>query len=501
MFKRLMIQKINLKMLTIPRDNRLNRIAFLLISLFFLTAIQRFWVHPSGGHTHRQADTIGMSMAFAEQVRERGVSAFDFLFYPRILQHGLLDGINAAEFPLLNVIGGFGFLLSSDPWVGVFISALMILMLNFFVAFFSLPKVLRAWQVDTEGAICLLFWFAGSTVAAQSAVIMPEGVAFPLVIAGMAELLDSRSRIIHFVFGVFLCTLGIAVKPTAVIAMGALLALPVFVEVQRKFWRRFSLGFILSLVFPAWWYTVHAKSILNFAQGPQIFALAHFNPLERLRELGFSDVFWLMRREAYQGQFPMFVGWLFLVLAGLMREWVPIVLYLVSLLFAMALDGEHIKAHYYYFIGSSIFSVLVMARVYGLVKSQPVIKAFLLIVLSWGVIYNIRGNIWVWARDSMYWKVNLWDMGSEARKIIDRQYHLVTDDGAYPLKLLFIGRSGSAFGGNVYQACSQDEYRHRPLALVSEAPPPRGLVFCDGRATEFNVIDLKFAKWFVTLVK
>jgi hypothetical protein len=78
---------------------------------------------------------------------------------------------------------------------------------------------------------------------------------------------------------------------------------------------------------------------------------------------------------------------------------------------------------------------------------------------------------------------------------------LVTDDGAYPLKLLFIGRSGSAFGGNVYQACSQNEYRHRPLALVSETPPPRSSVFCEGRATEFNVIDLKFAKWFVTLVK
>ena len=128
-----------------------------------------------------------MSIAFAEQFRERGFAALDFLIYPRILQRGFLDGVNASEFPLLNVIGGVGFLISSNPWVGVFLTSLMILLLNLYVAYSCLPRLLRAWKVEVSGAICLLFWFAGSTLASQSNVVMPEGIAFPLVIAGIVQ--------------------------------------------------------------------------------------------------------------------------------------------------------------------------------------------------------------------------------------------------------------------------------------------------------------------------
>src|SRR4051794_37619729 len=93
-----MFQKLALVNRRITTTPWLERLAFLLTGAFVVSSIQRFWVHPSGGHTHRQSVTIEMSMAFAEEVRTRGFAALDFLLYPKVLEHGFLDGINASEF-------------------------------------------------------------------------------------------------------------------------------------------------------------------------------------------------------------------------------------------------------------------------------------------------------------------------------------------------------------------------------------------------------------------
>ena len=160
-----MFQKFRLSVYGITTNKWIERLAVGLAGVFAVSSIQRFWVHPSGGHTHRQSDTIGMSIAFAEQVHERGLAALDFLFYPRVLQSGLLDGINASEFPLLNVAGGVSFLFSSNPWVGVFLTSLMVLILNLYTAYIYLPKFLRAWNVELNGTIGLLLWFAGGYIS------------------------------------------------------------------------------------------------------------------------------------------------------------------------------------------------------------------------------------------------------------------------------------------------------------------------------------------------
>ncbi len=471
----------------------------ILTGVFAVTSVQRFWVHPSGGHTHRQSDTIGMSVAFAEQVRERGLKAIDFLIYPRILQHGFRDGINASEFPLLNVIGGIGFLIGSNPWVGVFLSSLLILLINIYVAYTHLPKLLRAWNIEVSGAACLLLWFAGGTLASQANIVMPEGIAFPLVIAGVVHFLQARNRL-PLAWGVLLCSLGIAAKPTVVIVLGAVLVLPKLTRKYRTQWKTLLLGCVLSIIFPTWWYTSHTKHILSFAEGPQIFALASFNPIGNLNEVGMNGLISLLRREPHQGQLPMFVGWFFMITALALGEWIPVVLYLLSLVFAVSLDGTHIYVHDYYFIGTCVFAMILMARVLGAVQKHHYLKILTVIFLTWGVLFNIRSNVWIWARDSQYWKVNFWDMGAESRKVINKNYHIITDDTAYPQKLLFIGRSGTAASGSVYQVCNQSPYSKYSLAIVSDSSPPQNINLCGGRPLEFKTVETSFAKWYITLI-
>src|SRR5947207_1660778 len=123
-----------MKKRSVPLEKWLSRIVIVGISLFIITSIQRFSVHPSGGHTQRQSDSIGMSMAFAEELKTRGLGAFDFFIYPKVLQKGPYDGINASEFPLLNVLIGPLFLLGS-PWLGVFLGSLLVLIIHLITAY------------------------------------------------------------------------------------------------------------------------------------------------------------------------------------------------------------------------------------------------------------------------------------------------------------------------------------------------------------------------------
>jgi hypothetical protein len=358
---------------------------------------------------------------------------------------------------------------------------------------------LSAWKIEVSGAICLLLWFAGGTLASQANIVMPEGIALPLVVAGIVQFLESRNSYFKLAMGVLLCSLGIAAKPTVVIALGAVMALPFAVQEQRVQWKRLLLGCLLSVAFPAWWYTLHAKHILSFAQGPQIFALAGFNPVAKLREVGFDGLFSLLRREPYQGQLPMFVGWYFVAAGVAFGQWILVALYLLALVAATSLDGAHIYVHGYYFIGACVFSIILMARVLGAAQHRRRLMALTVVFLAWGVLFNIRGNVWVWARDSQYWKVNFWNMGVTAREMIPRDYHLITDDGAYPQKLLFIGRSGTAASGNAYQLCNQGAYTGMPLALVTNDPPANAAT-CGGRPAELKTVETSYAKWYVTLV-
>lgn|GEM_PF-3559243 len=464
--------------------------------VYFATSLLRFVVHPSGSHTHRQSDTIGMSMEFAQDLKERGLVALDFIAYPKILQKGLKDGINASEFPLLGFLTG-PFFLVGKPELGIFISCLSLLLFNFFTAGFFLPRFLSFYGVKISGSSALLLYLATATLAHQTNVLMPEGLAFPMLLMGMTLLLEAdrnrRRYFLELIPGIILCNLAIAVKPTVILGLGAYLIIA----------RAGAIGPILaSLILTLFWYAFHVKAILAFAQGPQIFAQAQFSPVDRLREVGFSRLGLLMSRETFNGQFPMFTGWLWIACAVWKKEWKIILAYVVALVAAIALDGNHIIFHSYYFIGTSFFALILIARVLAETRNHSGLHLALTLTLIWGAAYSIRENVWTWARDSDYFRKSQWETAEKARALIPKTAHLVTDDGPYPLKLLLIGRSGTNSGTFALKQCEQAEYKKLELAIVRSSPKDlRDLPnFLCGRLAETHLINTPYDLWSVTLL-
>ncbi|MEO5968456.1 MAG: hypothetical protein ABIQ95_00895 [Bdellovibrionia bacterium] len=483
------------------------KICVALLALFILSATMRFSVHPSGGHTFRQADTIGMCIAFAEELKTRGLQGFDFLLYPRLLQKGLLDGINATEFPLLDVLGGF-FFLGGNPWLGVMCTSLLILALNLWAGFIFLPRFLKFWNVEIPNILGVTLWLCGGSVAAQTTAIMPEGLAFPLIIMGMVLFLENgkTERIIKGVsssklmLGTLLCSLGMAVKPTTLIGMGAILPILLF---SKTFHNRRTLLLLLiatSLAFPAWWYTVHARYVISFAQGPQIVPLAHLDPLGKLYEAGLAGIKNLLSREALygEGQFPIYFGWFFIAAALAIKEYLLAFFYLIALIATISLDGEHLYQHAYYFIGAAAFSFPLMARVLGALQKYTLSRNIAIALIFWGLLYETRTNIWIWARDSQMGTQNLWALGTQARKIIPPTDHLVTEDGSYPQKMIFIGRSGTKMVNLPFEICNNSKYSRIPLTLVTDAPPPSPEFKCGGRSTSTITVNGSAASWYLT---
>jgi hypothetical protein len=440
-----------------------------------------------------------MSLVFAEEMKTRGPAALDFLLYPKLLRRGLSSGVNATEFPLLNLATGPLFLAGPRP--GVFLSCLLVLALNLWAAARFLPRLLEAWGAPTPVGVCLLLWFGIECLSGQSAIFMPEGAAFPLTLMGVVHLLDPSGGKGRIAAGAALCGIGLAVKPTMVLVLGAAAFLPLVREGHRRRWIPLGAGFLLSLVLPAWWYGFHAARIRAVADGPQYFAPATFSPLAKFAEVGWADGTGLVLREALSGQFPLFTGWLFLIVALLLKERRLVGLYLLSLVAVIGLDGRHLLQHQYYFMGSAVFTAILVARMLGAARPSPALRTALLLLLCWGVAYNVRVNAWNWARSTEGGRSDPWALGAQARALIPVDAHLVTDDGDYPHKMLLIGRSGSTSEKGPFAPPCEDGYLDRRLAIVSETAPPPGAFPCGRGIRMEREVSAGRWKWRVTLVE
>lgn len=467
---------------------KVRALAFLFFAVFAVSVAVRAYYHPSGGHAQRQSDTIGMSISLASDLKTGGVlSWFDFAAYPKVLQRGLMDGVNASEFPLLNLLSCPFFLIG--PHSGTWITSFLLFLFSIFAAFVILPRFFRLWAIDLPPWLCAMIYFAGGSLAEQSHLVMPESFAFNLVLIGTTFILESRTK--YTWSGPILCALGIAAKPTVVIVLAVL---PLWVLIYRPkrdvIWKLFASGGA-ALVFPFYWYDVHGPAILHAGtHGPQIFALAKFEPLKRWSEVTLSAVPWLIWRNFNTDHFPFWTGALWIALSLYFREFLFFAAYVVACLFAISLDGTHIWIHPYYFIGCSIFSVLLMGRMMQRLRGQNIrFMAVALIALFWGLGYNTRINVWITARDH-----NLWRLGEQARVVAGNDL-LITDDIYYPDKLLRMGSPGAILGEEAVNACENPRYAHQAISVLvdralADRPGP-----CRGKWSSEMLITEPYAEW------
>ena len=474
------------------------------VSSFLLSSLLRFYVHPSGGHTHRQSDTIGLSMRFAHELESRGVRAFDFLWVPRILQGGLSNGINACEFPLLNVLTGPFFIFFTPQWA-VFFASCFVLGIQIATAHWIVPKLLRIFKINlTRKVDAYLLWFSPLVLGWQSNLLMPEGLALPLVLWGIVLLIEAPLFSAAFLGGWFLTTLGVAVKPTVAVCLALMLPKVLEEVVENKprgkntfFWK--TVLSLTTLGFPFYWYVVHLPELLKMANGPQVFMRAEFHPIQNWLALGLSGSMDLLFKQIHMGGFPIFFGWIWIGVAFAMKQWLFLLLYLVTIFVIIGLDGTHLFQHSYYFVGTGIFSLLLMGKC--LAQIQPSKKGLApLFVLIWGVIYHTRTNIWSWARDSDYFRKNPYRLAEKVNSLIPKTYAVVTDDTTYPTKLLYLNRIGKAGGDHPEVVCESDSYKNLNIAFLIDESRPFSSEFClDRKISEWHMGDDQ-EKWKIILV-
>jgi hypothetical protein len=441
----------------------------LLLAVGVATLIRGLTV-PSGDEMvrMRQSDTLGMSLSLSLELRAHGLSAlWQYLRYPTILQRGLLDGINGCEFPLLNVIIAPAFFLSSAfaAWFGV----LFIFTLNLIAGWVFLPRLLRLWGVSIPPYLAVLLWLGTTTAAHQIGVVMPEGLAFPLVVIGATILMEQPRFTLMSGVGILLCNLGLAAKAPSVIALGTVGFWALFTENGRPARGTLLACIAASLLFPGWWYGLHLKHILEVAQGPQLMAPKYiltqgFNPLARFQEIGISGTGFLLARETALGQFPLGTGWIWLVMALMSGEGFVVALYGIALLGAMSLGGSYMLQHQHHFIGTSLFAMILMARTLARVKDNPWRRGILSATLVFGVGLLLVGDL-----QTSVSTPRRWALGKQAAALIPQDHALITDDSAYPQKMLFIGRPGLGAGPGAVVACAGAEYAGHKIALVLDA--------------------------------
>lgn len=405
---------------------------------------------------------MGMSLAFALDLLEAPSLLFRDLFYPRILQRGLLNGLNASEFPLLNFLTAP--LWIGEPWIGATASVIFLLGVNLLAALIFLPRLLRLFGVSLSRPLGVTLWFSSQMIAERALMFMPEGFALALVVAGLVLILENSDSLARpkTWLGILLTGLAVAVKPTLVPAFGVALLWALKTKPESRRTLRVCLALGVALLFPAWWYTVHVETILAMSEGPQIFKRAEVSPLENLRALGWRDSFELLNREIVHNQFPFAMGWIIIALALLRKQWLALLAWLTAFVLILVLGGRHIRAHEYYFIGSSLFAVLLMALTLQSWRSNRIIHALLLAIISFGLLYGIRTNI-ITARKA---RGTLWAAGAQAAALIPEDHHLITDDSRFPAKLLRIGRSGTIAGSQALKMCTDPRYAGRKLAIV-----------------------------------
>jgi hypothetical protein len=186
--------------------------------------------------------------------------------------------------------------------------------------------------------------------------------------------------------------------------------------------------------------------------------------------------------------------------AWLLKEYQLVGLYLLALIGTISLDGLHLYQHAYYFIGTAAFSMPLVARILGALQRRTLLKNLALALIFWGLIYETRTNIWIWARDSQMGNQDLWALGTQARKLIPPTDHLVTEDGNYPQKMLYIGRSGTKMANQPFEICNDPQYQKMSLTLVTDTVPPISVNQCGTRKMSTVTVEGPVSKWYLTHV-
>ena len=345
-----------------------------LILLKLLIVFVSYFYPFSLPHSVRQIDTLAVTFRYWH----RWTLENDFSLLPAVLNSGDGRGIQAMEFPLLNVLlaPNFFFGLEAGRVMARFSLLALVIALLFWA--YSLWRDQKIMNVEVRAGFPLLFLTSISSFYFYR--YMPDMLAFVLTLVAMGVLLQqNRSK---YFFGFILASLAMLIKPPVVVSFAPLLIMLRPKELSKQI--GFSLGpaFIVTILY----YTLGAEYLRSLSNLDPYFATSLRNPIETLSEFMMA---WREQLVFYVKDFSgRYLSFIFL--AYWLKEcWChkkimihPLFyLLLLQLLAVVLMGGKPTLIHDYYFIGTSLIMIIFAYRFLQL-ASKPWVAVFLFVVLG-----------------------------------------------------------------------------------------------------------------------
>lgn len=344
----------------------LEKLLIALVGFKFLYLFCRVFAPFSLPHVFRQTDTMSVSLRyFSRWFLE---SEQHLLWAPAVLTSGDKYGLVGMEFPFLNILTAWPFVLDIY-WARGFAFAIYLFCV-LYLTFINFRKWHHIqWQGINLNLAILVYCLLGlsSTYLGK---FMPDCLAFSFVVLSIPYFIEKK----YFKFVVFL-VLGCLIKPTAIATLSILILLMPFYElIKRSFWILGSVGLVLI------WYKIVVPYVIQQSDVEQLFYIQLASPMTALVDsLKSSPQVLDLVGKKILPLYMMFLGLVFCFIGSQKKAFRRLFTVMgLNLLFVFMLAGPTTFVHDYYHMGASLLSAVVFLC---LMRQHKILQFILLFIV------------------------------------------------------------------------------------------------------------------------
>jgi hypothetical protein len=295
------------------------------------------------GHPHiwRQIDTLGVSLRY--WLRWTVETDSHWLLLPAVLHSGEASGIMAMEWPLLNLLAAP--LFAFGPAFGTIFARALVFALNLLLVLWNI----KIWRHQKPLGIDASSSWRWMPLIGLGLVFfpkfIPDAIAMLLVLAASGYFYQKTRPVV----ATLLLSIGLLMKPTAVITLAVLWLAPQPLLLLASA----AVPLLVSFSLTGFYYFKGTQWIQSLAGGESLYRLDPQDPKTALLEFFTSgSMIWdlVLQGLAFYGALPLLLSLMLLRLTRpLGRLWLWLFLQVICI---AILDGEHSFRHQYYFLGT-----------------------------------------------------------------------------------------------------------------------------------------------------
>ncbi|MGB0452652.1 MAG: hypothetical protein ACPGJV_02985 [Bacteriovoracaceae bacterium] len=406
---------------------------------FWLTGA---FVALTGPHVWRQYDTLGVTLRYFNRWSNEGFQGFKSLL-PAILQSGNAYGINAMEFPILNLVLAPVFFLG--PIWGKSLASLILITLNLSLTWWAYQIYKKQKFFGFEFGVSPLLLILLSFSHPYFGKFMPDYFSMISIFVGVGLIRAQRKLIV----AIALIAIGGMLKPTNLNLF--ILFLPML---SLKYKKELFLGAVsvaLAGVYFIWgvdFINSHSDISSMFSTKPKSLTLAISQIFS-----DFIQFFHIFHKRLFL-PFLWIIPLLYFFTIGRSRfkNYIPLILcLLIQIIFVNLVTGNHAFWHTYYYLGVAPLACLLFGQV---LNSLP--DKFLKVSLAALLVFNLIESFYGIKPLFKSHKKREWRIAAQCKDLKNstpefpwnREYPFRSPDESYPiLGTCFGEKQGSVRSG------------------------------------------------------